>query len=54
MPGVGGAGATLNYGSAAQNGQMACTSSEAGIECWSQVTGEGFSLNRSGAYSTNR
>ena len=41
VPGVGGAGATLNYGSAAQNGQMACTSSEAGIECWSQVTGEG-------------
>lgn len=54
VPGVSGAGATLNYGSAAQNGQMACTSSEAGIECWSQVTGEGFSLNRAGAYSTNR
>lgn len=48
------AGATLSYGAAAQNGRMACTSSEDGVECWSQVSGEGFSVNRSGAYATTR
>lgn len=53
-PAVGGAGATLNYGSAAQNGQMACTSSENGVECWSQVTGETFTVNRAEAYGSNR
>ena len=47
-------GATLNYGASAKNGSFACTSSESGIECWSQVTGKGFTLSRTEANATSR
>lgn len=40
---------TLPYGSAARNDTFACTTNESGIECWSQVTGDGVFLAREGA-----
>ena len=39
-------GAQLAYGSAAKNNSFACTSADNGIECWSQVSGQGFTLSR--------
>ena len=47
-------GATLNYGSSATHGTFACTSTETGVECWSQVSGQGFTIARSGAQGTSR
>lgn len=47
-------GATLSYGASAKNGSFACTSSESGIECWSQVSGKGFTLSRTAASATSR
>ncbi|MDU0349706.1 hypothetical protein [Actinomyces sp. MRS3W] len=47
-------GASLNYGASAKNDTFACTSSESGIECWSQVSGQGFSLSRANAEPTSR
>ncbi len=47
-------GATLSYGASAKNGSFACTSSESGIECWSQVSGKGFTLSRTEASATSR
>ena len=44
-----GSGASLNYGSAAKNSTFACTSSDSGIECWSQVSGQNFTLSRENA-----
>ncbi|RAX24272.1 hypothetical protein DRB06_01120 [Actinomyces sp. Z5] len=48
------AGASLNYGASAKNDTFACTSTEAGIECWSQVSGNGFRMSRSEAETTSR
>jgi len=42
-------GNTLNYGSSAKNDTFACTSSDSGIECWSQVSGQNFTLSRENA-----
>nr|WP_300339163.1 hypothetical protein [Actinomyces sp.] len=47
-------GDTLNYGSSAKNDSFACTSTESAISCWSQVSGQGFSLSRADALSTVR
>lgn len=47
-------GASLNYGASAKNDTFACTSTESGIECWSQVSGNGFRMSRSGAETTTR
>ncbi|AVM62473.1 hypothetical protein C3V41_11085 [Actinomyces sp. oral taxon 897] len=47
-------GVTLDYGASAKNGTVACTSDESGITCWSQITGEGFTMARNGANSTHR
>ena len=47
-------GAQLQYGSAAKNGSFACTSSEDGIECWSQVTGQGFKMSRDDSRGTSK
>lgn len=41
-------GATLEYGSSAKNDTFACTSSEDGVSCWSQVSGQGFLIRRDG------
>mgnify|MGYP000900187858 CR=1 FL=1 len=46
-------GAQLAYGSAAKNNSFACTSADNGIECWSQVTGKGFILNRDSVVDTH-
>ncbi len=43
---VGSQATSLNYGQAASNGDFACTSGEAGFECWSTRTGNGFFLAR--------
>ncbi|WP_257210471.1 hypothetical protein [Actinomyces ruminis] len=48
------AGASLNYGASAKNDTFACTSTESGIECWSQVSGNGFRMSRSEAETTSR
>ncbi|MBE6482297.1 MAG: hypothetical protein E7Z94_08010 [Actinomyces ruminicola] len=48
------AGASLNYGASAKNDSFACTSTESGIDCWSQVSGQGFHLSRSQAEPTTR
>ncbi|WP_136191869.1 hypothetical protein [Actinomyces procaprae] len=48
------AGASLNYGASAKNDSFACTSSESGIECWSQLSGDGFRLSRSQVEPTTR
>lgn len=45
---------TLNYSASAASGIFACTSLETGIECWSQVSGEGFRLSRSDAQPITR
>lgn len=42
------AGSALDYGDSAATGTLACTSSEANVECWSQVTGDGFTIAREG------
>ncbi|WP_139738655.1 variant leucine-rich repeat-containing protein [Actinomyces wuliandei] len=47
-------GASLQYGASAKNDTFACTSSEEGIECWSQVTGQGFTLSRASSETTQR
>ncbi|WP_067779292.1 hypothetical protein [Actinomyces vulturis] len=47
-------GTTLNYGSSAKNGSMVCTASEDGARCWSQVTGQGFVINRDSVSSITR
>ena len=47
-------GASLSYGAAAKNDTFACVSTEASIECWSQVTGQGFSLSRDDAQANQR
>ena len=47
-------GAQLQYGSAAKNNSFACTSSEDGIECWSQVTGQGFKMSRDDSRGTSK
>lgn len=47
-------GDTLSYGSSAKNDSFACTSTESAISCWSQVSGQGFSLSRADALSTVR
>ena len=49
-----GSGAQLQYGSAAKNSSFACTSSENGIECWSQITGQGFTMSRDSSQGTNK
>lgn len=49
-----GGGVTLNYGASAKHGDYACTSSESGISCWSQVTGKGFTLSRESVQSTSK
>ncbi|WP_103063976.1 hypothetical protein [Actinomyces qiguomingii] len=47
-------GASLSYGASAKNDAFACTSSESGVDCWSQVSGNGFQLSRSNADPTSR
>ncbi|WP_172119253.1 hypothetical protein [Actinomyces faecalis] len=47
-------GAALSYGSSAKNDSFACTATEAAISCWSQVSGQGFSLSREDALGTVR
>ena len=47
-------GAQLQYGSAAKNSSFACTSSEDGIECWSQDTGQGFKMSRDDSRGTSK
>lgn len=49
-----GGGVTLNYGASAKHGDYACTSSESGISCWSQVTGKGFTMSRDTIQSTSK
>ena len=44
-PVAGGSG-TLDYGQAAAAGRFACTSEQAGVTCWSTLTGRGFSVAR--------
>ena len=39
---------TLEYGSSAKNGDVACTSRSDGMTCWNQNTGKGFTVSRSG------
>ena len=39
-------GVSLSYGSAAKNPTFACKSTDSGMQCWSQVTGQGFILSR--------
>ena len=39
-------GVSLSYGSAANNSTFACESADSGMQCWSQVTGQGFILSR--------
>ena len=46
-------GVSLSYSSSAKNSDFACTSAEAGMQCWSQVSGEGFTLSREGVESTS-
>ena len=36
----------------AKNSTFACTSTESGMQCWSQVSGEGFTLSREAVEST--
>ncbi|WP_167145598.1 hypothetical protein [Actinomyces sp. ZJ308] len=45
-------GSSLNYNFSAKNSSFACTSTENGMQCWSQVSGEGFTLSREGVEST--
>lgn len=40
-------GSTLEYGSSAQHGEVACTSASDGMTCWNQRTGRGFIVSRS-------
>ena len=47
-------GATLNYGASAKNETFACTSSDSGIACWNQYTGQGFTLSRDTSETTER
>lgn len=47
-------GAQLDYGSAASSGDFACTSTESGVDCWSQVTGTGIMISRQDAQVTSR
>lgn len=42
------AAAILPYGTSAAGGSFACTSDEQGVECWSTITGKGFTLAREG------
>ena len=44
---------TLDYTESAKNDSFACTSTDSGMQCWSQVSGEGFTVNRSGVESTS-
>lgn len=39
--------ATLEYGSAAKNGDVACTSESSGVTCWNTRTGRGFFVSKS-------
>lgn len=43
------AAAVLPYGASAAGGAFACTSNQQGVECWSTITGKGFTLARAGA-----
>ena len=45
-------GVSLGYGSSAKNSEFACTSTEGGMQCWSQVSGRGFTLSRERVEST--
>lgn len=40
-------GSTLEYGSSARHGEVACTSASDGMTCWNQRTGRGFIVSRS-------
>ena len=42
----------LDYNVSAKNSTFACTSTESGMQCWSQVSGEGFTLSREAVEST--
>ena len=46
-------GVSLSYSSSAKNSNFACTSTSDGMQCWSQVSGEGFTLSREGVESTS-
>ena len=46
-------GVSLSYSSSAKNANFACTSTSDGMQCWSQVSGEGFTLSREGVESTS-
>jgi len=39
-------GVSLSYGSSAKHSTFACKSTDQGMQCWSQVTGQGFILSR--------
>lgn len=39
-------GDRLAYDTSAKNGQMACTSTNSGVECWNTLTGSGFKVAR--------
>lgn len=47
-------GVSLSYSSSAKSSDFACTSTSDGMQCWSQVSGEGFTLSREGVESTSR
>ena len=36
----------MSYDASAKSDSFACTSMDDGVECWSQVTGQGFKLSR--------
>ena len=42
----------LDYNVSAKNSTFACTSTESGMQCWSQVSGRGFTLSREAVEST--
>ena len=46
-------GAVLSYDASAKSDSFACTSKDDGVECWSQVTGQGFKLSRDNQATKN-
>ena len=46
-------GAVLSYDASAKSDSFACTSKDDGVECWSQVTGQGFKLSRANQATKN-
>jgi len=46
-------GAVLSYDASAKSDSFACTSMDDGVECWSQVTGQGFKLSRANQATKN-